>query len=164
MTWFAFQGDGHVYNLRGLDEKQLAATGAQGYADEQTAIQNPNATANGAQAGMLAQFIVESKIPFIGGLGGVIAIDQVSAAPTTGNQAKTAQQAQQEIQSQQQQGSGSNPFDALSGIAGALLSIYREITNVHMWQSLGWGLLGAVLLLSGVAAWGHLPVPMVIPV
>lgn len=44
-------------------------------------------------------------------------------------------------------------FSAFSSIANALTAFYDEITNGKMWRSLGWLVLGIVLMFIGVLLW-----------
>lgn len=45
------------------------------------------------------------------------------------------------------------PFGQLSDIAAALVAFFSEITDFRMWRSLGWLLLGIVLLAGGLILW-----------
>lgn len=82
MTWFAFKGSGSVYNLTGVAEKELAATGAHGYATEAQAKAHPNAPESGAQAALLAADQVSASLPAGGGLSGVQSgTTQAAASP-----------------------------------------------------------------------------------
>lgn len=75
MTWFAFQNDGHVYDLNGLAEKELVATGAKGYSTEAEALAHRNAPANPTtQLPLLTAFVTAASFPFGGGIQGVIQV------------------------------------------------------------------------------------------
>lgn|SRR5487761_45882 len=78
MTWFAFHNDGSVYDLNGIAEKELAGTGAHGYATEAEATAHPNSPASAAQASLLAAFQVDARSPVGGGVAGVIQIVNVN--------------------------------------------------------------------------------------
>jgi hypothetical protein len=43
--------------------------------------------------------------------------------------------------------------DPLAGIAGALEAFFQALTDGKMWRSLGWIILGIVLLILGVLLW-----------
>lgn len=53
--------------------------------------------------------------------------------------------------------------DALSGVAGAISAFYQVLTNTAIWASLGWLILGLVLMVLGLVLWlgkdakGYLP-------
>lgn len=102
MTWFAFANEGHVFDLNGLAEKEMVATGAHGYATESQAIQNPNGPSTVDQQVLFVNFENAAQLPFGGAsIFGVLAVDNVTAPKTpANNQKKTPQQAQKEIQSQ----------------------------------------------------------------
>lgn len=58
-----------------------------------------------------------------------------------------------------------NPFkDIISGlsgvekVAGVMAAIWTDLTDVHMWASLGWLVLGALLLMLGLLMWLRKPV------
>lgn len=70
MTWFCFPGGWGCYDLNGIDEKQLVATGAHGYGTEADAQKNVNASPNGIQAGLLQTFKVASLLPVGAGVSG----------------------------------------------------------------------------------------------
>jgi hypothetical protein len=71
MTWFNFPGWGD-YSLNGVAEKELAATGAHGYATQALADASPNASPNAIQAGLLQTFNAQSLSPAGAGTGGVL--------------------------------------------------------------------------------------------
>lgn len=71
MTWFCFPGGWGCYNLNGFAEKELAATGAHGYATQQQAQAHLNAIPNGAQAFLLQKDKAESLSPVGAGAVGV---------------------------------------------------------------------------------------------
>lgn len=55
-------------------------------------------------------------------------------------------------------GTSSNPktninIDPLAGIAGSLEAFFGALTDGKMWRSIGWILLGILLMLLGVALW-----------
>jgi hypothetical protein len=148
MTWFAFAGIGRVYDLRGVAEKELASTGAHGYATEQQALEKPNSEPNPEQSALLAEFDADAQLPAGGGALGVIAVENVTA-PKGSKPAKTPQEAQKEIAGQTQ----TKGLDPLAGIAGSLTGFYHALTDGKMWRSLGWIILGIVLMLTGVLLW-----------
>jgi hypothetical protein len=78
MTWYAFTGDGHVYDLEGIANSSLVATGAHGYATEAEAIAHRNATPSALQASLLAGFVTDASSPVGGGLAGVIQVIDTS--------------------------------------------------------------------------------------
>jgi len=49
-------------------------------------------------------------------------------------------------------------------LAEALGAFFQEITNVHMWESLGWIALGIILILLGAWWWVGRPTPAPIPI
>lgn len=44
-------------------------------------------------------------------------------------------------------------FPVVSSVTNALSTIYDNFTDVKMWRSLGWLLLGILLIISGLALW-----------
>ena len=50
------------------------------------------------------------------------------------------------------------PSDPLAGIAGALEAFFKALTDGKTWRSLGWILLGVVLMVVGVLLWIGAPV------
>lgn len=70
LTWFCFPGGWGCYDLNGIDEKQLAATGAHGYATEQQAQQHLNASPDVLQQGILQLLKAKSVLPFGAGVTG----------------------------------------------------------------------------------------------
>lgn len=47
----------------------------------------------------------------------------------------------------------SGNYNPLSGIAGVLTAFYHAVTDGKMWRSVGWIVLGVLLMLAGVALW-----------
>jgi tripartite-type tricarboxylate transporter receptor subunit TctC len=80
MTWFAFQDDGHVYDLNGTAEKELSATFAHGYATEAEALAHKNNSASALQAQLLAEFLTAASSPAGGGTLGVIQVVNTDAS------------------------------------------------------------------------------------
>ena len=72
MTWFSFPGGWGDYNLNGLSEKEMAATGAHGYATQALADAHVNKSPSTAQAALLTQFKTESLSPVGAGSAGVL--------------------------------------------------------------------------------------------
>jgi len=72
MTWFAFPGGWGDYNLNGLAEKELVATGAHGYATKAEADAHVNASPTGAQAALLETFKASSVSPVGAGSTGIL--------------------------------------------------------------------------------------------
>lgn len=50
-------------------------------------------------------------------------------------------------------GGGSNPLAPFADTAHALTAFYAVITNGKLWRSLGWLLLGILLMLAGLGWW-----------
>lgn len=71
MAWYAFHGSGSVYNLNGITDAELAATGAHGYATKEEAIAHPNAPESGMQSAILAGVQISASIPVTGSMIGV---------------------------------------------------------------------------------------------
>lgn len=59
--YFSFPDGWGTYELNGLDEKELVATGAHGYSTEQEAIQHVNASPSLPQQILLQSFKAESE-------------------------------------------------------------------------------------------------------
>lgn len=59
-----------------------------------------------------------------------------------------------------------NPFADVSGLVGEAGVLIRAVTDGKMWRSLGWLLLGLVLMLAGIYLWigKTIPVPPVVPI
>jgi hypothetical protein len=47
-------------------------------------------------------------------------------------------------------GGGSNPLAPFSDVSHALTAFYRTVTDGKLWRSLGWLLLGVLLLFTGI--------------
>jgi len=143
MTWFAFIGYGHVFNLNGVAEKEMASTGAHGYATESDALQNPNAPLNGAQAALAQTFEAEASLPFGASTLGVLQVDQVNQpkGTGTGGVGQSPSQAQKDIQGQQQVGGG-----LLNSLTGALHWLGADTFLGRALKIV----VGGVLLLAGV--------------
>lgn len=93
--WFAFENYGKVFNLNGLAEKELVATGAHGYSTEFDALSHRNHSPNAAQSALLDQFQVIAMSPIGGGVQGVLQVLDTSAPPPgPGQKNAPAQQVQ----------------------------------------------------------------------
>jgi len=68
-------------------------------------------------------------------------VQQTGAAPVTGTAGEAATG---------QTGSLPNP---LAGIAGAAEAFFTAVTDGKLWRSLGWVLLGIILVMAGVYLW-----------
>jgi hypothetical protein len=78
MTWYAFQGwewtSGpnkgklKVYNLTGIDNLDLEATGAHGYPTEAIALAKPNAFPGTDQEALLALYSAQAAVPIGSGV------------------------------------------------------------------------------------------------
>jgi hypothetical protein len=51
-----------------------------------------------------------------------------------------------------------------TGVFGAIVAFLTALADWHMWASLGWVLLGVVLILAGVRLWTGKLGPSVVPV
>jgi hypothetical protein len=140
--WFAFKNDGHVYELNGIAEKELAATFAHGYPTEAKALANPNDPANAAQVTLLASFLA-SRSAGQGGTSGVLTIDNVNAHG----------------QSIGHQGPGNNPVtNAVKKITDPLQAIgdfFSKLGQANLWIRVGEVILGVILLAVGAARITH---------
>lgn len=80
MTWYTFKdwiwtsgpqkGKLKIYNVTGIDNIELEATGAHGYPTEKDSLQKPNAFPSVAQEALLAMFSAQAAYPIGGGVGG----------------------------------------------------------------------------------------------
>ncbi len=70
MTYFAFPGGWGVYDLNGIDEKELALTGAHGYATEAEAEAHVNASPSPDQEALLQTLKASSVSPVGAGVTG----------------------------------------------------------------------------------------------
>jgi hypothetical protein len=70
MTWFDFPGGWGLYNLNGVSEKELVATGAHGYGTKAQAQAHPNKSPSPAQELLLQTLKVSSQSPVGGGISG----------------------------------------------------------------------------------------------
>jgi len=68
-------------------------------------------------------------------------VQQTGAAPITGTAGEAATG---------QTGSLPNP---LAGIAGSLEAFFGAVTDGKLWRSLGWALLGIILMITGIWLW-----------
>jgi len=131
VTWYAFNGYADM-SLAGSQEKQATAMGFHGYATKAQADANPNSV-NILQKPLLnlletdyAAAVKEGAQP--GGPNDIT---------TPGGAANAAAQ-----------GAGLPSF---TSIQNALSGFYDVLTNGKMWRSLGWLLLGVLLMIAGVA-------------
>lgn len=132
MTWFAFHNDGHVYDLNGAAEKQLAATGAHGYATEAQALAHRNAPATALQAQFLAGYLTAASSPVGGGMAGVIQVLNTDASGQNTSKVSPV----------------NNPLT--SGVAGALSAFFGDTSSNWLLRTAEI-LLGLALIAVGVA-------------
>jgi hypothetical protein len=81
VTWFCFPGGWGCYNLNGIAEKELAATGAHGYATEAQAQAKLNASPTAAQQVLLQGFKISSSSPVGAGATGIQQTSSSSSSP-----------------------------------------------------------------------------------
>jgi len=117
MLWFAFQNDGHVYQLDGVAEKSLVATFAHGYPTMVQAWAHKNSPANPVQASLLASYVADASSPAGGGLAGVVSVIDVNPQ---GKQTGTV-------------GPLSNPLINLGGTGSIVGDLSSWLGQQHIW-------------------------------
>jgi hypothetical protein len=140
MTWFYFKGNSDVYDLNGVAEKALVATGAHGYATKELAVANPNLAPDSAQEIQLASYRNDAGSLVGGGVSGVIEIDSYN--PLTKKFTKLGTRAGA-IASAATGTSGSNILDGLNKFFG-------NLTQKETWIRVGEVALGLVLISVGL--------------
>lgn len=131
MTWFAFHGYPDM-SLAGSQEKQAVGMGFHGYATQAEADKNPNSV-NILQAPILD--LLESDYS---------SAVKEGAQPGGPNDITTPGGAAAAAVSQ-------TPLSGIESLSKVLADIGRAVTDGKMWRSLGWLLLGIVLMIAGVA-------------
>jgi hypothetical protein len=144
MTWFAFKNDGNVYDLNGAAEKELAATFAHGYGTMAEAVANPNDPATPDQAALLATFVAaaSSPVPGTGSAQGVIQVVNVNASGSQTGQISAANNPLVNAIA-----GGGNVF---AGLAGETLGLMDQLQHWELWASIGWLVLGLILMGLGM--------------
>ncbi len=77
--------------------------------------------------------------------------DIVALVQAAGSQGGTPQQAQAAASGASAVGGLEGALGDLGGAAEALVTFFAYLTNVAMWRSLGWLLLGVALMILGLA-------------
>lgn len=132
MTWFAFNGYPTI-DLAGSQEKEAVVLGWHGYATQAQAEANPNSVNILQKAFLnLAELDYATAVRAGEQPGGP------NATPTPGNVAAGDEQL-------------AGSFTPFASVAQGLTAFYRVLTNGKMWRSLGWLLLGLLLMIAGAA-------------
>jgi hypothetical protein len=137
MTWFAFQGlnGGKAIDIAGVQEKDAVAWGFHGYATEAQAEAKPNSV-NIATRIAADLLIADYHTAVSQGAqpGGPNASNPI-AAGATGIVNSTGITKQ------------------ISSVTDAIASIWDKLKDGKMWRSLGWLLMGVLLIIFGLVLW-----------
>lgn len=143
MTWFAFQGlnGGQAIDLAGVQEKTATAEGFHGYGTQADAEATPNSV------NFLTRYVADLLIADY-----KTAIAE-KAQPGGVNASNPAAAAQAGDTAAAKNAANAATGGAFSSVQNALSGFYDVLTNGKMWRSLGWLLLGIVLMFIGVWLW-----------
>lgn len=136
MTWFAFQGlnGGKAINLAGTQEKQAVVEGFHGYGTEAQAEAQPNSI-NFLTRGLADVWIADYNKAV-----------QEGAQPGGPNNITTPSGLAGAAITQ-------TPLAGFADLPHAIESVFQVITDGKMWRSLGWILLGILIMLIGIGLW-----------
>lgn len=142
MTWFAFHGynSGKAIDIAGLQEKEAVGQGFHGYGSEKQAEAQPNSV-NILQKAFVNAIIADYNA----------AVKQGSQPGGPNNILTPGGLGRAVVQ-------GSPLGGLLSGIGevGAVFkAFFSQVTKLTMWRSLGWCVLGVLLIVAGVAGWAR---------
>lgn len=142
MTWFAFQGlnGGKAVDLAGTQEKQAVAEGFHGYATEAQAEAQPNSV------NLVTRVFADAWIADYNAAVREKAQPGGANADIT-NPGTAASAGASYVES----------YTPFASIEQALTAFYDVITNVKMWRSLGWLVLGLALMFTGIGLWLRVP-------
>lgn len=165
--WYTFHGVGRAYLVqRGSYEAGIADTySVHGYSTIEEAYTNAN-TDDAATQAVLTSWDAAASLPAGGGELGLMETVNITA-PTKKGQEPAASTQQNPATSFAKQ-NVPNPLSGLAAIAAALAKFVGYLGDVAMWRSLGWLLLGVIMVIAGILLWlkkeNYLPSAVPVPV